>query len=331
MRFAVLGAGAIGAYVGGRLAQGGADVVLIARGEQLAALRRSGLRIVSEGGDEAVPVSATDELEAIRDADVVIVALKAYSLPALAPRLGQLLAPGTATVWAQNGIPWWYFNGQRGALEGRRVESVDPGGVITASIPPQSVVGTVVYLATELERPGVVRHVEGRRITLGEPDCSRSERCGAISDALEAGGLRAPVVEDLRAEIWLKLLGNATFNPISALTGATLGKLGELDEVRTLLLECFRELAAIAAALGVELRVPLERRLEAGIAVGDHKTSMLQDLDAGKPLEHECMTGAAIEIARALRIDAPHVETLAALIALLDTRVRNRARGPRLT
>jgi 2-dehydropantoate 2-reductase len=331
MRVAVLGAGAIGAFLGARLAQGGCNVVLIARGEQLDALRAHGVRVVSDDGDVLVRTTATDELEAVRDADAVIVALKAYSLPAIAPRLGALLAPGTPTVWAQNGIPWWYFQGHGGSLDGLCLESVDPGGVIAASIPPGSAIGAVVYIAAELERPGVVRLVEGRRISLGQPDRSSGDRAAAVSEALAAGGLRAPVAEDLRPEIWLKLLGNATFNPISALTGATLAQLGELADMRALLLETFREIAGIARALGLELPVSLERRLEAGIAVGNHRTSMLQDLEAGKPLEHACMTGALVEIARRLGVDAPRVETLAACVALLDRRAqRNGCRsGPR--
>jgi 2-dehydropantoate 2-reductase len=336
MRVAVLGAGAIGAYLGARLAEGGAEVVLIARGEQLAALRAHGVRIASDEGEAAVRAEATDRLEAVADADVVIVALKAYSLPAIAPRLGALLSQGTATVWAQNGIPWWYFHGHDGPLGGLCLESVDPGGVIAASIPPESAIGCVVYVAAELERPGLVRLVEGRRVSLGEPAGGVSPRCEAISAALQAGGLRAPVVENLRAEVWLKLLGNATFNPISALTGATLAELGELAEVRKLLLECFREIADLAEALGLALPISLERRLEAGIAVGDHKTSMLQDLEAGKPLvqdleagkplEHACMTGALIEIARHVGVGVPRIEALGACVALLDSHARGAGR-----
>jgi 2-dehydropantoate 2-reductase len=308
MRFAVVGAGAIGAYVGAALARGGADVLLVARGAQLEAIRRDGVRVESARGDFEARPEATDELEAIRDAEVVIVALKAYSLPELAPRLGAALAPGAATVWMQNGIPWWY----------RPLESVDPGGVIRASVPPESVVGCVVYAATEIERPGVIRHVEGTRFTLGEPDGRRSERSLAISAAFSAGGLKAPVEERLADQIWLKLLGNASFNPVSALTRATLGELGRLPEMVELLRAMFDEIAAVATRLGVEFPVSLERRLEAGLAVGDHKTSMLMDLEAGKPLELDCMTGAVIELARELDVPVPHVEAVHACAKLLD-------------
>ncbi len=318
MRFAVLGAGAIGAYVGAALARGGADVTLIARGPQLAALQRQGVRVRSPRGDFIQHPQATDQVQAVREADVVFVALKAYSLTAIAPRLGAALKPGAATIWAQNGVPWWYFQSHAEPLTDTVLESVDPGGVIARSIPLGSAIGTVVYCATELVEPGVVRHVEGTRFSLGEPDGTLSERTAEISAAFRAGGLKAPVEERLRDQIWLKLLGNVAFNPITALTGATLGELADLDEMKGLLRAVFVECAAIASRLGVELPVSLERRLEAGFAVGDHKTSMLQDLEAGKPLELDCMTGAVVELARRLEIAVPHTETVHACAKLLD-------------
>jgi 2-dehydropantoate 2-reductase len=318
MRFAVLGAGAIGAYVGAALARGGADVTLIARGPQLAALQRHGVRVMSSRGDFAAHPHATDDLEAVGDADVVFVALKAYSLSAIAPRLGAALKRGAATIWAQNGVPWWYFQSHPQPLTDTVLESVDPGGVIARSIPRGSAIGTVVYCATELVEPGVVRHVEGTRFTLGEPDGSLSDRCAEISAAFRAGGLKAPVDARLRDQIWLKLLGNVAFNPITALTGATLGQLADLEEMRDLLRAIFDECAEIATTLRVELPVSLERRLEAGFEVGDHKTSMLQDLEAGKPLELDCMTGAVVELARRLEIAVPHTETVHACTRLLD-------------
>jgi 2-dehydropantoate 2-reductase len=318
VRYAVLGAGAIGAYVGASLARGGADVTLIARGPQLQALRAAGVQVRSERGDFTAHPRATDDIDALRDADVVFVALKAYSLTALAPRLGAALRPGAATIWAQNGVPWWYFQSHPGPLADTVLESVDPGGVIARSIPRGSAIGTVVYCATELVEPGVIRHVEGTRFTLGEPDGSISERCTEISADFKAGGLKAPVEERLRDQIWLKLLGNVAFNPITALTGATLGELGDLPEMRDLLLALFAECAAVASRLDITLPVSLERRLEAGIAVGAHKTSMLQDLQAGKPLELDCMTGAVVELAARLGVPVPHTETVHACARLLD-------------
>jgi 2-dehydropantoate 2-reductase len=214
VRFAIVGAGAIGAYVGAALARGGADVTLIARGEHLAAMQARGVRVLSPRGDFEAHPAATDDVGAIDTADFVFVGLKAYSLPELAPRIGAALRPGAAVIAAQNGIPWWYFQSEGGPFDGSIVESVDPGGVISASIPPESVVGCVVYCATEIVAPGVIRHIEGTRFSIGEPDGSTTERCRTISDAFRAGGLKCPV-----DTIWLKLIGNAAFNPVSVLTG----------------------------------------------------------------------------------------------------------------
>ena len=317
MRFAVLGAGAIGAYVGAALARGGADVTLIARGAHLRAMSERGVRVLSPRGDFTAHPRATSDLAAVADADVVFVALKAYSLPEIAPRLGSLLAPGAAAIWAQNGIPWWYFQSltDSGGITG--LQSVDPGGVIAASIGAQHNIGCVVYCSTEIVEPGVIRHVEGTRFTLGEPDGSDSERCRLISAAFGAGGLRAPVEARLRDQIWLKLVGNVAFNPVTALTGATLGELGELPEMRDLLRAIFTECASVGGRLGISFPVSLDRRLEAGLAVGDHKTSMLQDLEASKPLELDCMTGAIVELADHFGIDVPHTKAVHACAKLL--------------
>ncbi|MEP7023385.1 MAG: 2-dehydropantoate 2-reductase [Actinomycetota bacterium] len=317
MKFAVVGAGAIGAYAGAALSRGGADVTLIARGPHLAAMARDGVRVLSPRGDFTAHPQATDDLAAVAGADVVIVALKAYSLPDIAPRLGKLLAPEAAVIWAQNGIPWWYFQSVPDPIGGPVLESVDPGGVITSSIAPGHNVGCVTYCATEIAEPGVIRHIEGTRFTIGEPDGSKSERCQQISAAFGAGGLRAPVEAKLRDQIWLKLVGNVAFNPITALTGATLGELGTLPEMRELLVAVFAECAAVAGQLGISFPVSLERRLEAGLAVGNHKTSMLQDLEAGKQLELDCMTGAIVELAGRLGIAVPHVQTVHACAKLL--------------
>lgn len=318
MKFAVLGAGAIGAYVGAALARGGADVTLIARGAQLAALRSDGVRVLSPRGDFAAHPAATDELAAVADADVVFVALKAYSLPEIAPVVGPLLAPGAAVIWAQNGLPWWYFQSVPDPPGGAGLESVDPGGLIAASIRPEHNVGCVVYCSTEIVEPGVIRHIEGTRFTIGEPDGSVTQRCARISAAFAAGGLKAPADTRLRDQIWLKLVGNVAFNPITALTGATLGELGTVPEMRDLLRSIFTECAAVAERLGIRFPVSLDRRLEAGLAVGDHKTSTLQDLQAGKRLELDCMTGAVIELAERLDIDVPHVRTVHACAKLAD-------------
>ncbi len=318
MKFAVLGAGAIGAYAGAALARGGADVTLIARGAHLAAMTRHGVRVLSPRGDFTAHPRATDDLAAVAAADVVLVALKAYSLPEIAPRLGRLLAPAAAAIWAQNGIPWWYFQSLPDPVGGAGLQSVDPGGVIAGSVGPEHNVGCVAYCSTEIIEPGVIRHIEGTRFTIGEPDGSASERCRLISAAFAAGGLKAPVEARLRDQIWLKLVGNVAFNPVTALTRATLGELGTLPEMRDLLRAIFAECAAVAGRLGVSFPVSLDRRLEAGLAVGAHKTSMLQDLEAGKRLELDCMTGAIVELAERFNIDVPHIRTVHACAKLLD-------------
>jgi 2-dehydropantoate 2-reductase len=318
VRFAIAGAGAIGAYVGAALARGGADITLIARGEHLRAMQQHGVRVQSPAGDFEAHPAATDDFAAIADADVVFVGLKAYNLPELAPRIGSFLRADAGVIAAQNGIPWWYFQSEGGPLDGTIVEAVDPAGVVSASIPPEAVVGCVVYCATEIVEPGVIRHIEGTRYSIGEPDGSQSERCTAISAAFRAGGLKCAVDTKLRDQIWLKLIGNAAFNPVSVLTRATLGQLGEVPELRAVLRALLEEGAAVAEALGVMLPVSIERRLEAGLQVGDHKTSMLQDFEAGKPLELDCMTGAIIELAGKLGVGVPSLQAMDAAVRLAE-------------
>jgi 2-dehydropantoate 2-reductase len=318
VKFAVLGAGAIGAYVGACLTRGGADVTLIARGAHLTAMQRDGVRVLSRRGDFSARPDATDDWDAVASADVVLVALKANSLTAAAPRLGSLLRPGARVIWAQNGLPWWYFQSLPGEWENTRLESVDPGGRIAAAIGPEHNIGCVVYCSTEITEPGVIRHIEGTRFTIGEPDGSVSARCQAISAAFAAGRLKAPVEPRLRDQIWLKLVGNASFNPVTALTRATLGELGAIPQMPDLLRHMFAECAAVAGRLGIQFPVSLDRRLEAGLAVGDHKTSTLQDLEAGKRLELDCMTGAIVELAGRMGIDVPHIAAVHACAKLLD-------------
>ncbi len=318
MRFAVVGAGAIGAYVGAALARGGADVTLIARGPHLRAMQEHGVRVQSPRGDFEAHPPATDDFDAIGDADAVFLALKAHSLPAVADRIGSALAPGAAVVAAQNGVPWWYFQGQPGPFADLSLDSVDPGGRIAGAIGSERVIGCVIYCSTEIVEPGVIRHIEGRRFALGEPGGTRSERCLRISEAFAAGGLRAPVEADLRPQIWLKLIGNVAFNSASALTGATLAELGSRPEMVAVLRAVLEECAQVAGALDVTLPVSVERRLEAGFAVGDHKTSMLQDLEAGRRLEIGCLSGAVVELADRLGIPAPNTRALHACTTLLD-------------
>jgi 2-dehydropantoate 2-reductase len=320
LRYVVVGAGAIGAYVGAALKRGGADVTLVARGAHLEAMRRDGVHVRSPRGDFQVAVDATDDLDAVADADVVFLGLKSPSLPAMAPLLGERLAPGAAVIAAQNGIPWWYFQSHPGG-HALTLESVDPGGVVSAAIAPEQVIGCVIYCSTEITAPGVIRHIEGTRYAIGEPGGEQSDRCLAIAADFTRGGLKCPVETDLREQIWLKLLGNVAFNPVSALTGATLAELGTQREMMGLLRAVMEESAAIATALGIRIPVTVEHRLERGIAVGDHKTSMLQDVEAGKPLEIDCLTAAVIELAEQLDVPVPHTRTLHACVRMLEARV----------
>ncbi|MEI7761428.1 MAG: 2-dehydropantoate 2-reductase [Thermoleophilia bacterium] len=316
MRFVVLGSGALGSYIGAALARGGSDVILIARGPQLEALQADGVQVLSPRGDFTARIPATDDLGVIGDADVVIVTVKAYSLPALAPRLGALLRDDAIVLPAQNGIPWWLFQSFGGEYEGAVIESVDPKGIVTRSIGPQSVVGCVSYPATELVAPGVVKHVEGTRFAIGELDSTISDRCRAISGAFVAGGLKCPIEQQIREQLWLKLIGNVAFNPITTLTGATLGELALASEVIELARGIMEECAAVGEALGITMPVSVARRLDAGIAVGDHRTSMLQDFEAGKPLEIDCLSGAVTEIAALLGIDVSRTRAVDAALRL---------------
>jgi 2-dehydropantoate 2-reductase len=281
-------------------------------------MQEQGVRVLSPRGDFRAFPAATDQLDAIAQADVIFIGLKAHSLPALAPQLAEVLSPNAAVIAAQNGVPWWYFDSHPGPLENATLESVDPGGAIRRAIPRGAVIGCVIYCSTEIVSPGVIRHTEGTRFAIGEPDGTDSDRCHRISDAFVAGGLKCPVEARIRDQIWLKLIGNAAFNPVSALTRATMAEMGELSELVALLGAIMEECAAVAAALGVELPVSIDRRLEAGIAVGDHKTSMLQDLEAGKPLEFDCMTGAVVELAGRLGVSVPHTAAVHACTKLLD-------------
>jgi 2-dehydropantoate 2-reductase len=317
-RYAVLGAGAIGAYVGASLARGGADVTLIARGAHLAAMRQRGVTVCSERGDFNVRVPVTDDGTESGPFDCVIVALKANQLGPMLPRIGALCHPGTRVIGMQNGIPWWYFQRHGGALDGRTLESVDPGGSLAAAIDPDNVIGCVIYCSTEIEAPGVIRHIEGTRYALGRPDGAVDDEISQISAAMVAGGLKAPIETDLRAQIWVKLLGNAALNPVSALTRTTLGTMLRDPDVEALVRSIMEECATIAAALGVEMPVSIEKRIDGARRVGEHKTSMLQDVERGRALEFDCMTGALLELSEILGIPSPAIRAVHAMTRLLD-------------
>jgi len=317
VKIVIAGAGAIGGYLGAKLARAGADVVLFARGPHLAAMRERGLRVSSPDGDFEVRPSVTGELASIGHADVVFLGVKAHSLTALAPALPPLFHSDTVVVSTQNGIPWWYFQGAGGELEGLSLERVDPGGAIASAIEPRRIVGSLAYFSTDLAAPGLIHHTEGNRISLGEPSGERSERVRRIAEALIAAGLRAPATTRIRHEIWVKLLGNVAFNPISALTGGTLEAMVRHPEVSQVVRDVMREAEAVAAKLGIELPVSIEQRMAGAEKVGAHKTSMLQDLEAGRPLELEAVVGAVVELGERLGVAMPVTRTVYGLVKMI--------------
>jgi 2-dehydropantoate 2-reductase len=306
----VAGAGAIGAYIGAKMAHAGLDVTLHARGPHLRAMQANGVRVVGAEGEFTVHPRISGSLEEIGPCDTLILGVKAHGLPALAPDLHYVIGPETTVVTTQNGVPWWYF-------EGQRIECVDPGGVVSQAIERQRVVASIVYFSTEVAEPGVIRHTSGDRISLGEPDGTRSERCRRIGEAFVKSGLRAPVTTHIREEIWVKLLGNMCFNPISAITGATLVRMTKDPEVSQLIRHIMQEGECVAARMGMKLPVSIDQRIAGAEKVGEHKTSMLQDWEAGRPLELEALVGAVVELGEKLGVVMPHTRAVYACTKLM--------------
>jgi 2-dehydropantoate 2-reductase len=325
VRIAVVGAGAIGAYWGAALHRGGADVHLIARNEHMRAMRSHGVRVISPRGDFTAHPHVTDDPAGIGPVDYVFLGLKAYSYATSGHLITPLLGPQTAVVAGQNGIPWWYFHKLAGPYEGRRIEAVDPGGATSAVLPPERAIGCVVYPAAEICSPGVIRHLEGTRFSIGEPSGEISGRCAALSEAMIAGGLKSPVEPNLRDDIWIKLMGNAVFNPLSALTRATMAEICEHPGTRRLAEKTMEEILDIAARVGSTPQISIERRMRGAAGVGHHKTSMLQDLEAGKQLELDAIVTAVVELADITGAQAP---TLRAIHAAADLLARTCAPRP---
>ncbi len=315
MKICIFGAGAIGGLMGAKLAaKGNVDVTFIARGPHLAAMRENGVKLISEGTEQIVHPRCVESAEEAGPQDYVLVTLKAHSLPSAAKQMQPLLGPDTAIVSAVNGIPWWYFHGLGGAYEGRIVQSVDPEGQVSALLPPSRAIGCIVYPAAEVTAPGVIDHSYGERFSLGEPDGSRSPRAQTLSEALIAAGFKAPVRPKIRDELWVKLWGNMAFNPISALTTATLDVLtadeGQRGVARAMMLEGQR----VAEALGVRFAIDVDKRIAGAAEVGAHKTSMLQDLERGRPMEIEALLGAVVELADWVGEAAPISRSVLALV-----------------
>lgn len=320
MKIAIIGAGAIGGYVGVKLALAGEDVTFMVRGANLDAIRENGMKLIMHDGAEHVArnVKATNNYEEAGPQDMVILAMKANQVESVAEDVPKLLGPDTVVVTMQNGIPYWYFHKHGAALEGSRVCSVDPSGIISANIPADRVVGCVVYPASELVAPGVVRHVEGDRFPVGELDGSISERVTRVSECFARAGFKAPVLENIRSEIWLKLWGNLTFNPISALAHSTLVDICQFPLSRELAANMMREAETVAHKLGITFRVTLEKRIAGAEKVGKHKTSMLQDIEAGRPAEIDALVGSVVELGRMTHTRTPHIDTVYALVKLLS-------------
>jgi 2-dehydropantoate 2-reductase len=319
MRIAIIGAGAIGGLLAGRLAAAGEDVTVVVRGAQKEAIARKGLTItgLAEGEVTTRPRVAGD----IGDAgpqDLIVLGMKAHQVAPVAAQVRAALGPQTLVMTAQNGIPWWYFMKTGGAHEGRRLESVDPGGIVSDNLPVDQVIGSVVYPAAELIEPGHIHFIEGERFSLAEIDQSKTERIAAVSETLTRAGFKAPVSSDLRGEIWTKLWGNLSFNPISALTGATLAGICRNAEARALAADMMREAQAVGEALGVRFRISLEKRIAGAEAVGEHKTSMLQDVLAGRQTEIDALVGSIVELGEIVGVPTPRIRAIHACVKLLE-------------
>lgn len=318
MRFAIVGAGAIGAFIGAMLSRAGEDVTLIARGAHLRAMAERGVTVRGSLGEFVTHPKVTDDTSSLTNMDVVILTLKAHSLPEIAPRLAPLIGAETAIISAQNGIPWWYFYRQGGEFDGLQLEAVDPGGTLLRNLPPKRTIGCVIYCSTVITEPGVVEHLEGTRFAIGEPDGARTDRCHKIAQSFIRAGLRCPIRSDIRHDIWVKLLGSVAFNPISALTRGTLIEIVQCPETAELAAEMMSEAGALAKLLGVDVAITKEQRLAGAEKVGPHKTSMLQDVEAGRPLEWESIIGVLVELGDKLGLPMPNTRAVAACTKLLS-------------
>ena len=337
MKICIVGAGAIGGMLGVKLALSGNEVTLILRGANLDAVQQNGLRLIEEDGQEllAQPIRATSVIAEAGVQDVVILTLKAHQVAAIAAELPALMHADTRIITMQNGIPWWYFHKLPGELgsryQGTPVKTADPDGNIAKYIPVDRVIGSVVYPASEVIRPGVIKVIEGNRFTLGEIDGSDTPGIRAISDAFKNAGFKAPVSSDIRSEIWLKLWGNLSFNPISALTHATLEDICVFPATRELAANMMREAQTIGEKLGVQFKVSLEKRINGAQGVGQHKTSMLQDVELGRPLELDALVGSVIELGRITETPTPNIDAVYALASLLAKNLQQHKATLRLT
>jgi 2-dehydropantoate 2-reductase len=318
MKICVIGAGAIGGLLAAKLSACGEDVSVVARGAHLQAIIASGLSLIEEDNQMIAQVKASNRITDVGEQDLIILGMKAHQIATVVRDIPSIMGKQTAILTAQNGIPWWYFQKSGGMHEGRRLDSVDPGGVIADHLPIDRVLASVVYPAAEIERPGVIRHIEGKRFSLAELDGSKTDRILSISETFTRAGFKAPVIDDVRAEIWTKLWGNLSFNPISALTHSTLQEICAFQLTRSLSVDMMREAQSIGEVLGVRFLVSLEKRIAGAEAVGAHKTSMLQDIEAGRAIEADALIGSVIELGTIVGVATPQLNAIYAVVKLLS-------------
>ena len=316
MKICIYGAGAIGAYLGARLIEAGCEVTLIARGPHLQAMRENGLTLQTGDEQQTLQVNCTDNPAEVGPQDYVVVTLKAHSVAPIVEQILPLLGPDTPVVTAQNGVLWWYFHGLPGPWENHQLDTADTDGLIWKTLGPERAIGCVVYPSCEIVEPGVVRHLDGDRFMLGEPDGSKSERVVALADAFSSAGLKAPVRKKIRDDIWFKLLGNATFNPVSVLTGGTLEQMCRDPGVRAVICGMMHEAQRVADRLGVKFVMDIEKRINGAENVGAHKTSMLQDFDQGRPLEIDALVASVSELGRLVDVPTPTLDAVLSMVLL---------------
>jgi 2-dehydropantoate 2-reductase len=331
MNITVIGAGAIGGHIAAKLAAAGERVKVVARGEHLKAIRERGLTLKENGEEIVTRVEATDRIAEAGGADLVVLGVKAHQLTPIAAELASIVTPSTTLMTTQNGFPWWYFHKHGRPHEGVRLESVDPGGVIARNLPIDAVVAAISYQAAEIEAPGVIRHIEGHRLPVAEIDGQKTERIAALSELFTRAGFKSPVLADVRTEIWTKLWGNLTFNPISALTHATLEDLCRFPRTRALATAMMQEAQSVGEAFGIRFRLSIDKRIAGAESIGAHKTSMLQDIEHGRATEIDALLGSVIELARLVNVPTPHLDAIYAVTKLLGETVARSGSGLSLT
>jgi 2-dehydropantoate 2-reductase len=331
MNITVIGAGAIGGHIAAKLAAAGESVKVVARGEHLKAIRERGLKLKENGEEIVARVEATDRIAEAGGADLIVLGVKAHQLAPIAAEVASIVAPTTTIMTTQNGIPWWYFFKHGGRYEGVRLESVDPGGVIASHLPIDAVVAAIIYQAAEIESPGIIRHVEGHRLPLAEIDGAKTERIAALSELFTKAGFKSPALSDVRSEIWMKLWGNLTFNPVSALSHATLEDICRFAPTRALAAAMMREAQTVGEAFGIRFRLSIDKRIAGAESIGAHKTSMLQDIEHGRAIEIDALLGSVTELARLANVTTPHLDAICAVTKLLGETVVGSGSGMSLT